>query len=149
MVWKPNVTVASVLEQEGRFLLVEEATEYGVCFNQPAGHLECGESLLAAVIRETLEETGCTLQPQYLIGVYNYRIEARDITYLRFAFGGQVVAWDPERPLDQGIIAARWLTLDEVRACQAKHRSPLVLRCIEDWLAGKRYPLALISHFDT
>lgn len=149
MVWKPNVTVASVLEQEGRFLLVEEETEYGVCFNQPAGHLECGESLLAAVIRETLEETGCTLQPQYLIGVYNYRIEARDITYLRFAFGGQVTAWDPERPLDQGIIAARWLTLDEVRACQAKHRSPLVLRCIEDWLAGKRYPLALISHFDT
>ena len=146
MVWKPNVTVASVLERAGRFLLVEEETEDGVCFNQPAGHLECRESLLAAVIRETLEETGCTLCPQYLVGVYHYRNEARDLTYLRFAFGGEITACDPQRPLDHGIIAPRWLTLDEVRACAAQHRSPLVLRCIEDWLAGRRYPLALITH---
>ena len=146
MVWKPNVTVASVLERAGRFLLVEEETDVGVCFNQPAGHLECRESLLAAVIRETLEETGCTLHPQYLVGVYLYRNEARDLTYLRFAFGGEITACDPQRPLDHGIIAARWLTLDEVRACAGQHRSPLVLRCIEDWLAGRRYPLALITH---
>ncbi|MEF8716958.1 MAG: NUDIX hydrolase [Candidatus Accumulibacter necessarius] len=146
MVWKPNVTVASVLEQDGRFLLVEEETEYGVCYNQPAGHLECGESLIDAVIRETLEETAYRLNPQYLIGIYNYRNEARDVTYLRFAFGGEISAHDPGRPLDDGILAAHWLTLDEVRALQAQHRSPLVLRCIEDWLAGRRYPLELLHH---
>lgn len=146
MVWKPNVTVASVLERDGRFLLVEEATEYGICYNQPAGHLECGESLIAAVIRETLEETACTLLPQYLVGIYNYRNEARDVTYLRFAFGGEITAHDPGRTLDEGILAAHWLTLDEIRAVQARHRSSLVLRCIEDWLAGRRYPLELLRH---
>jgi ADP-ribose pyrophosphatase YjhB (NUDIX family) len=146
MVWKPNVTVAAVLERDGRFLLVEEETEYGICYNQPAGHLECGESLIDAVVRETLEETAYTLRPQYLVGVYNYRNEARDVTYLRFAFGGEIVAHDPRRQLDAGILAAHWLTLDEIRARQAQHRSPLVLRCIEDWLAGRRYPLELLSH---
>lgn len=146
MVWKPNVTVASVLEREGRFLLVEEETEYGICYNQPAGHLECGESLIAAVIRETFEETACTLLPQYLVGIYNYRNEARDVTYLRFAFGGEITAHDPGQTLDEGILAAHWLTLDEIRAVQAQHRSPLVLRCIEDWLAGRRYPLELLVH---
>jgi len=146
MVWKPNVTVASVLERNGRFLLVEEETEYGVCYNQPAGHLECGESLIDAVIRETLEETACTLYPQYLVGIYNYRNEARDVTYLRFAFGGDISAHDPGRRLDDGILAAHWLTLDQIRALQAQHRSPLVLRCIEDWLAGRRYPLELLHH---
>ena len=146
MVWKPNVTVAAVLERDGRFLLVEEETEYGVCYNQPAGHLECRESLLAAVIRETLEETAYTLNPQYLLGVYNCRNDARDVTYLRFSFGGEILAHDPARPLDTGILAAHWLTLAEIRALQAQHRSPLVLRCIEDWLAGRRYPLELLSH---
>jgi ADP-ribose pyrophosphatase YjhB (NUDIX family) len=145
MVWKPNVTVAAVLEREGRFLLVEEETEYGIGYNQPAGHLECGESLIAAVIRETLEETAYTLDPQYLIGVYNYRNEARDLSYLRFAFAGRIVAHDPGRALDEGILAAHWLTLDEIRALAAQHRSLLVLRCIEDWLAGRRYPLELLS----
>ena len=146
MVWKPNVTVASVLEREGRFLLVEEDTEYGVCYNQPAGHLECGESLIDAVIRETLEETAYRLNPQYLVGIYNYRNEARDVTYLRFAFGGEISAHDLGRPLDEGILAAHWLTLDQIRVLQAQHRSPLVLRCIEDWLAGRRYPLELLHH---
>ena len=146
MVWKPNVTVASVLEQDGRFLLVEEETEYGVCYNQPAGHLECGESLIDAVIRETLEETAYRLNPQYLVGIYNYRNEARDVTYLRFAFGGEISAHDPGRPLDEGILAAHWLTLDQIRVLQAQHRSPLVLRYIEDWLAGRRYPLELLRH---
>ena len=147
MVWKPNVTVASVLEREGRFLLVEEDTEYGVCYNQPAGHLECGESLIDAVIRETLEETAYRLNPQYLVGIYNYRNEARDVTYLRFAFGGEISAHDPGRPLDEGILAAHWLTLDQIRVLQAQHRSPLVLRCIEDWLAGRRFPLELLTQF--
>jgi 8-oxo-dGTP pyrophosphatase MutT (NUDIX family) len=147
MVWKPNVTVASVLERDGRFLLVEEETEFGIRFNQPAGHLECGESLLAAAIRETVEETAYRLQPEFLVGIYNYRIEARDVTYLRFAFGGRISGHEPERPLDAGILAAHWLTLDEVRATQAQHRSPLVLRCIEDWLGGRRYPLELIVDY--
>jgi ADP-ribose pyrophosphatase YjhB (NUDIX family) len=124
----------------------KDQTEYGVCYNQPAGHLECRESLLDAVIRETLEETAYTLNPQYLLGVYNCRNEARDVTYLRFSFGGEILAHDPDRLLDTGILAAHWLTLAEIHALQAQHRSPLVLRCIEDWLAGKRYPLELLTH---
>ena len=147
MIWKPNVTVAAVLEREGKFLLVEEETDEGIRFNQPAGHLECRESLTDAVIRETLEETGYRFVPQYLIGVYNWRNEAMDVTYLRFSFAGQITGHDALRPLDDGIIAARWLTLDEIRALEARHRSPLILRCIEDWLAGKRYPLDLITHY--
>ncbi|HMW79540.1 MAG TPA: NUDIX hydrolase [Accumulibacter sp.] len=147
MVWKPNVTVAAVLERDGRFLLVEEETEFGVCFNQPAGHLECGESLLAAVVRETLEETAYRLQPEFLLGIYNFRIEERDLTYLRFAFGGRILGHEPARALDEGILAAHWLTVDEIRAMQAQHRSPLVLRCVEDWLAGRRYPLDLLVDY--
>ncbi len=146
MVWKPNVTVAAVLERDGRYLLVEEETEYGIFYNQPAGHLECGESLLDAVVRETLEETAYTLNPQYLVGIYHHRNEARDVTYLRFAFAGEIIAHDPGRSLDAGILAAHWLSLDEIRARQSQHRSPLVLRCLEDWLAGRRYPLELLSH---
>ncbi len=147
MTWKPNVTVAAVLEREGKFLLVEEETDEGIRFNQPAGHLECRESLTDAVIREALEETGYRFVPQHLIGVYNWRNEAREVTYLRFAFAGEIIGYDAQRPLDEGIIAARWLTLDEIRALEARHRSPLILRCIEDWLAGKRFPLDLITHF--
>lgn len=147
MIWKPNVTVAAVLEREGKFLLVEEETDEGIRFNQPAGHLECRESLTDAVIREVLEETGYRFVPQYLIGVYNWRNEARDVTYLRFSFAGEITGHDAQRPLDEGIIAARWLTLDEIRALEARHRSPLILRCIEDWQAGKRYPLDLITHY--
>ncbi|MBL8414108.1 MAG: NUDIX hydrolase [Propionivibrio sp.] len=147
MTWKPNVTVAAVLEREGKFLLVEEETDEGIRFNQPAGHLECRESLTDAVIREALEETGYRFVPQYLVGVYNWRNEARDVTYLRFAFAGEITGHDAQRPLDEGIIAARWLTFDEIRALEDRHRSPLILRCIEDWLAGKRYPLDLITHY--
>ena len=104
MVWKPNVTVAAVLERDGKFLLVEEETDDGIRFNQPAGHLECRESLADAVIREALEETGYAFDPKFIVGVYNWRNEAKDITYLRFAFGGEVVGHDAERKLDEGII---------------------------------------------
>lgn len=148
MIWKPNVTVAAVIERDGKFLLVEEETCDGIGFNQPAGHLECGESLTAAVIREALEETAYNFVPKSLVGVYNWRNAARDVTYLRFAFAGEVVGHDAQRRLDQGIIAARWLTLDEIRAVEARHRSPLIMRCIEDWQAGKRYPLELITHYE-
>ena len=145
MIWKPHVTVAAVLECEGRFLLVEEETDEGIRFNQPAGHLECREALTDAVVREVLEETGCTFVPQYLIGVYNWRNEAKDLTYLRFAFGGEVVAHDAQRQLDAGIIAAHWLSLDEIQAVQARLRSPMVMRCMNDYLSGQRCPLELLK----
>ena len=132
MIWKPNVTVAAVLERDGRFLLVEEETEDGIRYNQPAGHLECREALTDAAVRETLEETGYAFAPQYLVGIYSWRNEAKDVTYLRFAFGGEITGHDAARPLDEGIVAARWLTLDEIRALAPRHRSPLILRCIED-----------------
>lgn len=147
MVWKPNVTVAAVLERDGKFLLVEEETDDGIRYNQPAGHLECREALTDAAIREALEETGYSFVPQFLVGVYNWRAESKDITYLRFAFGGEITGHDTLRQLDDGIIAAHWLTLDEIRALEPRHRSPLILRCIEDWQAGKRYPLELITHY--
>lgn len=147
MIWKPHVTVAAVLERDGKFLLVEEETDDGVRYNQPAGHLECREALTDAAMREVLEETGYSFVPTYLVGIYNWRNEAKDITYLRFAFGGEISGHDAERVLDEGIIAARWLALDEIRALELRHRSPMIMRCIEDWQAGKRYPLDLVTHY--
>ena len=148
MVWKPNVTVAAVVQRDGKFLLVEEETEAGLAFNQPAGHLEEGESLVDAVVREALEETAYHFKPTHLVGIYNWKHPAKDVTYLRFAFAGELRGWEAERKLDEGILGARWLTLDEVKATQARHRSPLILRCIEDHLAGKCYPLDLLVHYD-
>ena len=148
MIWKPNVTVAAVVQRDGKFLLVEEETDAGLAFNQPAGHLEEGESLIAAVVREALEETAYHFKPTHLIGIYNWKHPSKDVTYLRFAFGGELRGYEAERKLDDGIVAARWLTLDEVKATQARHRSPLILRCIEDLIAGKRYPLDLLVHYD-
>ena len=147
MIWKPHVTVAAVIEREGKFLFVEEETDDGIRFNQPAGHLECRESLVDAVIREVLEETAYHIVPTALIGVYNWRNEARDLTYLRFTFAGEITGHDPSRRLDDGIIAARWLSADEIRALEARHRSPMIQRCVDDWLAGKRYPLDLLTHY--
>ncbi len=147
--WKPNVTVAAVIERDGRFLLVEEETPEGPCFNQPAGHLEEGESLLQATVREVLEETAHHFEPEYLVGIYQWTRPQGDITYLRFAYGGRLRGEDPGRPLDEGIVRAVWLTLDEVRACADRHRSPLILQCIEDWIAGQRHPLALVHHSAT
>ena len=134
-----------MIERDGKFLLVEEETDSGIRYNQPAGHLECREALTDAVVREVLEETGCTFVPQYLIGVYNWRNEAKDLTYLRFAFGGEVVAHDAQRQLDAGIIAAHWLSLDEIQAVQARLRSPMVMRCMNDYLSGQRCPLELLK----
>ena len=148
MVWKPNVTVAAVVQRDGKFLLVEEETESGLAFNQPAGHLEAGEALVDAVVREALEETAYHFKPTHLVGIYNWQHPTKDVTYLRFAFAGELRGWEAERKLDEGIVAARWLTLDEVKATQDRHRSPLILRCIEDLIAGKRYPLDLLVHYD-
>ncbi|TXT23997.1 MAG: NUDIX hydrolase [Gallionellaceae bacterium] len=148
MIWKPNVTVAAIIEQEGKFLLVEEHTSLGIRFNQPAGHLEPDESLLAAVVREAREETAHEFEPQHLVGIYRWPAPQTDITYLRFAFAGRTLAFHSERELDEGIIRAVWLTPQEIRACREQHRSPLVLRCVEDYLSGKRYPLDLLVHYD-
>jgi ADP-ribose pyrophosphatase YjhB (NUDIX family) len=148
MIWKPNVTVAAAIEQDGKFLLVEEHTPQGLLFNQPAGHLEPGESLLAATKRETLEESAFEFEPQSLLGIYHWHSAVSATTYLRFAFTGRIVAHHPERALDKGIVRAVWMTADEIRATRARHRSPLVLRCVEDYLAGRRYPLELLTHYD-
>lgn len=148
MIWKPNVTVAAVIERDGKFLLVEEKTSQGIRFNQPAGHLEADESLLQAVTRETLEESAYTFTPQHLLGIYHWQAPESGTTYLRFAFTGAITDHDPLRPLDKGIVQAVWMTPDEIRATQARQRSPLVLRCVEDYLAGKFYPLDLLTHYD-
>ena len=146
LIWKPNVTVAAVVERDGRFLLVEEHTDRGRLFNQPAGHLDPGESLVHAIARETLEETACTFEPTGLLGVYHYHSEADDVTYIRFAFTGEISRPQPGRALDAGIIRAVWLTPQEIRREAARHRSPLVMRCVDDYLAGRRYPLDVLHH---
>ncbi len=148
MIWKPNVTVAAVIERDGKFLLVEEETSHGIRFNQPAGHLEANESLLAAAAREALEETAYHFVPQHLLGIYRWHSVEAGVTYLRFAFTGEITGHEPSRKLDDGILQAVWLTPDEIRANQAKHRSPLILRCVEDYLAGKRYPLEILTDYD-
>lgn len=144
-IWKPNVTVAAVIERDGRFLLVEERTVDGVRFNQPAGHLDPGESLAECAARETLEETAYSFAPTALLGIYQYHRGASDTTYLRFAFVGDITGHDSDQALDEEIIRAVWLSPQEIRATHARHRSPLVLRCLDDYLAGRRYPLELIA----
>ncbi|NNM69288.1 MAG: NUDIX hydrolase [Gallionella sp.] len=147
MVWKPNVTVAAVIARAGKFLLVEEETVQGARFNQPAGHLEADETLLAAAVRETLEESAYHFTPSHLVGIYRWHAIESDTTYLRFAFTGDIAGHEADRALDAGILQAVWLTPDEIRASKMRHRSPLVLRCMEDYLAGKRYPLDLLVHY--
>lgn len=148
MIWKPNVTVAAVIEQDGKFLLVEEQTERGILFNQPAGHWEPNETLAAGTAREVLEESAYEFEPEHLIGIYRWHAPSSDTTYLRFAFAGRILAHHPERALDDGIIRALWMSPEEIRATRERHRSPLILRCVEDYLAGKRYPLDMIVHYD-
>lgn len=143
MIWKPNVTVAAVIEQDGRFLLVEEFAAERRVVNQPAGHLEPDETLIEAVVRETLEETGHGFAPQALVGVYRWHHPQKDVTYLRFTFCGRLGAHSG-RELDPDILDTVWLTHEELLADPARLRSPLVLRSVEDYLAGRRYPLELL-----
>lgn len=172
--FRPSVTVAAIVEHDGRFLLVEEETPEGLRLNNPAGHLERGESLLQAVVREALEETARVFTPEALLGVYLSRFTrpglaaktppaspshgaarpysggaapaeiAEDVTYVRFAFRGSVGEAEPGRTLDAGIVRTLWLTPDEIRASRSRHRSPNVLRCLEDHLAGIRHPLSVL-----
>lgn len=139
-----HVTVAAIAERGGRFLLVEETVAGDLRINQPAGHLEIGESLPQAVIREALEETACDFQPEALVGLYLWQVPASDLTYLRAAFCGTMGDPHPHRELDSGIERTLWLRRDEIIACQPQWRSPLVLRCVDDYLAGRRYPLDLL-----
>ncbi len=146
--WKPHVTVAAVIEQSGRFLLVEEETADGLRLNNPAGHLDCGETPEQACTRETLEETAYGFTPSALVGIYLSRQigpNGSDTTYLRFAFCGRLGACDPQRTLDTGIVRTLWMTADEIRASAARHRSPLLVQCMDDYLRGRRYPLALVQ----
>jgi 8-oxo-dGTP pyrophosphatase MutT (NUDIX family) len=147
--WKPSVTVAAIIARDGRYLLVEEETPEGLRLNNPAGHLDPGESPQQAVVREALEETARAFMPEAIVGLYLARFErparGEDVTYLRLAFCGTVGEPDPQRRLDAGIVRTLWMSLDEVRASVARHRSPLVLRCIEDHAAGRRHPLELIQ----
>lgn len=143
--WRPSVTVAAVIERGGRYLLVEEHTPEGLKLNNPAGHLDPGESPALGCAREVLEETTHLFTPTALVGVYLSRFQrpatGEDITYLRFAFCGELGEALPERSLDHGIVRTVWMTPEEVRASVERHRSPLLLRCMEDHLAGRRFPL--------
>lgn len=143
--WKPHVTVAAVVERDGRFLLVREQTVDGIRYNQPAGHLEQGESLEQAVVREALEETGWQVTPEALLGIYQAPSADGRITYLRFAFICRAQQQLPDPVLDHGIHEALWLNPDEIRSRQDAWRSPTVIRCIDDYLSGQRYPLSLIQ----
>lgn len=149
MTWNSSVTVAAVIERGGRFLLVEEEDQDGgdPVYNQPAGHWESGETLVEACAREVLEESAHRFDPKQLVGVYRWTRPQGDVTYLRFAFCGDIRGLEAGRALDEGILRAVWLAPEEIRALASRHRSPLVWRCIEDYLAGKRYPLELITHF--
>ncbi len=145
--WKPSVTVAAVVERDGLFLLVEEETSDGVRLNQPAGHLDPFESLTQAVIRETLEETAHDFTPVALVGMYMSRYQSSrtglDVTYLRFAFCGLLGAVHAQ-PLDHGILRVLWMSRAEMAACPERHRSPLMLQCVDEYLAGQRAPLSLL-----
>ena len=177
-IWKPNVTVAAVIERDGKFLMVEEQTDDGIRYNQPAGHLDEGESLLQACRREVLEETAWHFEPRELIGVYQWRPRLAagppqggaaigferseqpsppstgrgaggrsSITYLRFAYCGELGGHEAQRSLDEGILQALWLSPAELKATRDRHRSPLVMQCVSDYLAGRRFPLELINHY--
>ena len=143
-VWKPSVTVAAVIERDGRFLFVQERSEGRLVLNQPAGHLDPGESLLEACRREVLEETAHRFEPAGLVGVYRWHYAPKDVTFLRFCFHG-TVQQKVDAPLDKEIVALHWLSVDELKRRKAEHRSPLVLECVQDFLAGKRFPLEVFS----
>jgi phosphatase NudJ len=146
--WSAKVTVAAIIERDGRYLLVEEHTPEGLRLNNPAGHLDPGESLAQAVVRETLEETACAFMPTHVVGVYLARLQrastGEDVSYLRVAFAGTVGEPEAGRALDEGIVRTLWLTPAEIDAQRSRHRSPLVARCIADHAAGRRYGLELL-----
>lgn len=145
-IWLPHVVVAAIAWQDGKFLLVEEETSEGMRLNQPAGHWERHETLLQAVVREALEETAHHVEPVALLGSYTTSNPVRDITYLRFAYVCKVTKFDPDYQLDDGIVRAVWLSPDQIANSTIPHRSPLVMRCVQDYLSGRRFPLDFVAH---
>jgi 8-oxo-dGTP pyrophosphatase MutT (NUDIX family) len=145
---QPEITVAAITEDHGRFLIVEERINQRLVFNQPAGHVERGESLLTAVVREVREETAWRFEPAFLIGVYLWRSPESGVTTMRFAFSGSVNDHQVNQPLDHGIVSTHWLSRAELKDREQTLRSPLVLRCIEDYLKGQRQPLDTVAHLD-
>jgi len=146
MIWKPHATVAAIIEQDNRFLIIEEEVSGDIQYNQPAGHVEDGESFIDAVVRETLEEAARDFTPDYVTGVYLWKHPGNQESFIRVAFSGRVTAHYPEQALDDGIITTHWMSRDEVAALGDKLRSPMVLHCIDDYIAGKQYPLDLLNH---
>ncbi len=145
---KPEITVAAVTEDDGRFLVVEERINQRLVLNQPAGHVEHGETLLEAVIREAREETAWRFEPKALLGAYLWRNPANGRTTLRFAFVGSVSDHKPNQPLDTPIVTTHWLTRAELEERNGRLRSPLVLRCVDDYLKGTRQALDLVAQLD-
>jgi 8-oxo-dGTP pyrophosphatase MutT (NUDIX family) len=146
--WTPHVVVACVVERDGRFLLVEERIEGELRMNQPAGHWEQGETLVEGAIRETLEESGWEVEPTHVLGLYHHDPVDLEYGFLRIAFVAKALRERANHQLDEGIERPIWLTRDEVVATLALHRSPMVLRCIDDYLAGQRFPLSMLNHLD-
>lgn len=144
----PHITVATVVERDGRYLLVEESPHGSPVLNQPAGHVEPGETLAEGAVRETLEETGQHVEPTDLVGVYIWTSPVNGATYYRFCFAARWLGAAADARIDPDIDAHHWYTLEELRARAAMHRSPLVLRCVEDHAAGRRYPLELVHDAD-
>jgi len=142
--WRPSVTVAAVIERDGRFLFVEEMQEGRRVLNQPAGHLDPDETLIHACVREVLEETAHRCEPDALVGIYRWYYQPADVTFLRFCFSARLLAVE-DRKRDPVILALHWLTPAELRAQSAMHRSPLVQQCIDDYAAGHRFPLTVLS----
>ena len=141
--WTPHATVAVIVEQDGQFLVVEEYSQNQAVFNQPAGHVEANETLVHAAQREALEETGYHVDIQGLVGLYTYTSPSNGVTYHRYCFYGTAKDYDPEAPLDDGIIGPQWLSIEELRSC-SRLRSPMVLTCFEDFVRGQHYPLDVI-----
>ena len=148
MTWRPDLTVAAIVQREDQFLIVEERIRGALMFNQPAGHVEDGESIIDAAVRETLEETAWHFQPRHLLGLYLWRNPANGSSVLRAAICGEVTGHDATRQLDTGIVAARWLTRAALQAAPQRLRSPLVMRCIDDHLAGVRHDLSSLRYLD-
>jgi len=144
-IWRPSVTVAAIIEKDGRFLVVEEVADGRRVINQPAGHLDPGESLVEACRREVLEETAHRFEPTGLVGVYRWYYAPQDVTFLRFSFRGDVFEKESSRTLDREIVAIHWLTFEQLKGRASEHRSPLVQKCVEDYLAGRNFPLQLFS----
>ena len=147
MVWKPHVTVAAVIEKENRFLLVEEHTSNGLAYNQPAGHLEESEDLISAVKREVNEETAWVFDPEAIVSIQLWRKNPEFPSFLRICFSGHCHSHNPEQTLDEGIVNTLWLTRDDIAANRHRLRSPLVLKSVDEYLKGERYPLALLKSF--